>query len=277
MKRTLIALLLASAAAVLAAPTAASAADVLGFSNSAQITIPTDGSATPSPSTIHVDGLRGPVKNVQVGLIGVTHAHPQDLDILLVPPDGHGAVLMSDACGTQAVNNYTWIFNSAGNLFVPSMGDSCPGTFYRATNLPGEPDAWPGVGPGDAAYSMEDWNHRAMNGDWKLYVVDDHYPYSGKIANGWTLQFTMGSVDAFVPAVGTSGVADHYPVNNSILVPGNVSIKDVNVHLSDVAADRASDLDLILQGPQGETVMLMAGACGGAPIDNPYMSFDQQA
>src|SRR5204863_4722481 len=97
MKRALIASVLVTATAAIA-PAAASA-DTYGFSNTDQITIPTDGPATPSPSTIHVDGVRGPVKNVQVGLIGVTHGRPQDLDILLVPPDRHGAVLMSDACG----------------------------------------------------------------------------------------------------------------------------------------------------------------------------------
>lgn len=272
MKRALIAsLVVASAVAI--TPAVASA-DTYGFSNPAEIAIPTEGSAS---STIHVDGVRGPVADVEVGLIGVTHGRPQDLDVLLLPPDRHGAILMSDVCGTQAINNYTWFFHSSGNIFLPPMGDSCGGLVYRATNLPGEPDSWPGVGPAEAGYSMDDWNRKPMNGDWRLYVADDHYTYGGKVANGWTLKFTTRPVDAFVPAVGTFGIADHYPVTQTVQAPADAVVKDVNVTLSNVAADRASDLSLLLQGPDGQNVMLMSGACGGAPLDKYAMTFDQQA
>src|SRR5204863_9406488 len=149
---------------------------------------------------------RGPVTDVTVSLNGVTHGRPEDLDILLVPPDRHGAVLMSDGCGTTAVTNYNWIFKSSGGF--PPMGDTCPGLVYSATNIDaGTADNW-NVRPENTAYTPADWHRKAMNGDWQLYVVDDRSGFSGKIARGWTLGLTTGPVDTFVPGAGTNGLGD---------------------------------------------------------------------
>jgi subtilisin-like proprotein convertase family protein len=276
MKRTLLATLLAAAAAILLAPMGASA-DVYRFKNTTEIDIPLSGSASPFPSTIHVAGVRGPIANVEVDLSSVTHGNPQDLDVLLVPPDGHGAILMSDACGTQPVTRHTWTFVAAGDQPLPSMGDTCPDTFYRPTDLSGESDFWPGVDPAYTAFSMTDWLRKPMNGDWKLYVVDDGGNYAGKIENGWKLRFTTKPVDAFVPAVGTSGVADHYPLTTTIAAPADGVVADVAVTLQDTAADHASDLNLLLEGPQGQNVMLMAGACAGSKLDTPSLRVTQDA
>src|SRR5207249_8784973 len=69
---------------------------------------------------------------------------------------------------------------------------------------------------------------------------------SSDLAHGWTLQLTTGRVDTFVPGVGTSGVADTYPVTQTVHAPVDGVINDVNVSLSHVAADRASDPNLLL-------------------------------
>ena len=272
MKRTLLATLVAAVAAIVIAPAAASA-DGYAFSNSTQINIPSSGRASPYPSTIHVDGVRGPVIDVEVALNGVTHGRPQDLDVLLVPPDRHGAVLMSDACGTGAVANYTWVFKAPGPF--PSMGDSCPDFYYSATNLDGQPDAW-GVAAVNTVYSPTNWLRKAMNGDWQLYVVDDQSGYSGKIARGWTLRLTTGAVDTFVPGAGTNGVGDPYPSTLHVTGQDNRIITDLNVALPGLAHDQPSDLRVLLAGPQGQKVMLMANACGGSPMEKT-MYFDDQA
>jgi subtilisin-like proprotein convertase family protein len=247
---------------------------VHGFSNSTQIDIPSQGPASPYPSTIHVDGLKGPVVDVEVGLIGVTHQRPQDLDVLLVAPDGTGVVLMSDTCGTDPVSNYTWVLKSSGRL--PPMGDTCSSLYYAATNAPDEPDSWPDAHP-SFINPFSNLHRKAMNGDWKLYVVDDKQSASGKIARGWTLQLTTGSVDTFVPGTGTSGPADHYPITQTVDGPADRVISDVNVVLLNVAHDRPADLSALLLGPQGQSVMLMSGACAGATLDSPFLLFDEQA
>jgi subtilisin-like proprotein convertase family protein len=261
--------LLASLVAILLAPAAASA---YSFSNETQITIPDQGQASPYPSTIHVQGVRGPVVDVQVGLIGVTHSIPRDLDILLVPPDGHGVVLMSDVCGGSPVRNYTWLFRSTGNW--PVMGNTCGDFSYLNSNMPGEPDVWPNAsGRGD--YPLSNWHRKAMNGDWNLYVVDDHPGGSGKIARGWTLQLTTAPVDNLLPGIGTFGLAEHYPRTVSAAGDDNRVITDLNVLLPGLAHDRPSDLHVLLEGPQGQKVMLMSGACGGTTLEHNIMFSDQ--
>jgi Ca2+-binding RTX toxin-like protein len=273
MKRPLITALVATAAAILLTAPNASANNYT-FSNGAQINIPDSGKASPYPSTIHVDGVRGPVTDVTVSLNGISHGRPQDLDVLLVPPDRHGAVLMSDACGTAAVSNWTWLFGSSGGF--PFMGDTCPGVLYSATNLDGgSADNW-NVSPGNTVYSPTEWHRKAMNGDWQLYVVDDKSGYSGKIARGWTLGFTTGSVDTFVPGDGTAGPGAPYPSTLHVTGADNRVITDLNVELPGLAHDRPRDLRILLQGPGGQKVMLMANACGLSPLEQS-MYFDDQA
>ena len=63
------------------------------FSNPAAITINDAAVASPYPSTINVSGLGGTVTRVTVRLIGLSHTFPDDIDMLLVGPGGHVAVL----------------------------------------------------------------------------------------------------------------------------------------------------------------------------------------
>src|SRR4051794_9395122 len=104
--QTLTVALAATAALLLCGTASASAAT---FSNTTPIAVPagagptgTSGPSSPYPSSITVSGTRGPVVegSLEVTLNNVSHTFPQDLDILLVGPNGKGAILMSDACGT---------------------------------------------------------------------------------------------------------------------------------------------------------------------------------
>ena len=71
------------------------------FTNSGAISIPNSGPATPYPSTITVTGATGLVGKVTVALKGLTHSFPDDLEILLVGPDGQQMLLMSDVGGSS--------------------------------------------------------------------------------------------------------------------------------------------------------------------------------
>ena len=55
--------------------------------------------ATPYPSTCVVSGVTGTVSDVNVNINGLTHTYPDDIDMLLVSPDGQNAIFMSDAGG----------------------------------------------------------------------------------------------------------------------------------------------------------------------------------
>ena len=59
--------------------------------------------ATPYPSTCVVSGVTGTVSDVNVNLNGMSHTYPDDVDMLLVSPDGQNAIFMSDAGGGTAI------------------------------------------------------------------------------------------------------------------------------------------------------------------------------
>ena len=66
---------------------------------SGRITIPEIGPADPYPSTCSISGLSGTITDVNLVLDGLSHYTPDDIDILLVGPQGQDAVVMSDAGG----------------------------------------------------------------------------------------------------------------------------------------------------------------------------------
>ena len=273
MTRCLILLVLAAALAVSAlAPTVASA-DTASFRNSAEITIPQQGTASSYPSTVGVRNLRGPVADVQVTLNGVSHTRPEDLDVLLVAPDGSSVVLMSDNCGQGDVVNRTWTFHSNGGL--PDMGNAeCPYADYADSDW-GAGDTWPGVTSSPFA-SLDAWHRKIQTGAWKLYVVDDEAGDSGTIARGWSLSLTTGPVDMLIPAEGASGPASPYPATVAIAgAPGEI-VTDLDVDLGAAVHDRADDLDLLLVGPRGQATILMSDACGQLILENP-LGFDDEA
>ena len=71
---------------------------------SGRIIIPEIGPADPYPSTCSISGLSGTITDVNLVLSGLSHFTPDDIDILLVGPQGQDAMVMSDAGGGTAVN-----------------------------------------------------------------------------------------------------------------------------------------------------------------------------
>src|SRR5262249_1628412 len=78
---------------------------VTSFTNSSPISIPSGGPGTPYPSTIMVSGINTQLLKLTVTLTGLTHTQPDDLDILLVGPNGQTTLLMSDCGGISFINN----------------------------------------------------------------------------------------------------------------------------------------------------------------------------
>jgi subtilisin-like proprotein convertase family protein len=56
-------------------------------------------SAATYPAQLPVSGLSGEIADVDVNLTGLSHAHPDDLDVVLVSPQGQKVMLTSDAGG----------------------------------------------------------------------------------------------------------------------------------------------------------------------------------
>ena len=232
--RTRLLPLLASliATLVLAAPAGAAT-----FANGETITLPPDGPAdgSPYPSEIEVVGLEGVVTDVDVTLRGLEHFHGQDLDILLVGPDGHAVVLMSDACGSDgwgAEGDSTFDASSANSM---AQASPCPPGTYRPANFEdGDSDAWaetPDAELGDLAGSHP-------NGTWELYVRDDadHPGEDGaRVGGGWEIDIETGQADVhFAIAAAT------VPEGGSAIVEV-VRTADRAVHEGSVTVATASD------------------------------------
>jgi subtilisin-like proprotein convertase family protein len=155
--------------------------------NTANITIPSSGAATPYPSTISVPSGLGSVQKVTATLKGLSHTWPSDVDVLLVGPGGQGVVLMSDAGSSTDATDLTFVFDDTG----PALGTGtlASGT-YRPTNI-STGDSWPGPAPaGPYGTALSVFNGTDPAGVWTLYVVDDTSGDSGSFAAGWSLTIT---------------------------------------------------------------------------------------
>jgi subtilisin-like proprotein convertase family protein len=161
--------------------------------------------ATPYASTISVSGLTGAITDVNVTLTDMSHAFPDDVDILLVGPTGKRIILMSDTGGSNVLSGVNITFDDAAATGIPDSTIIGSGS-YKPTNI-GIADPFPDVLPsgqiaGAEAYPSgltagtatlaSTFNGTNPNGTWKLYVVDDAGGQTGDIAGGWSLDITAG-------------------------------------------------------------------------------------
>jgi uncharacterized repeat protein (TIGR01451 family) len=159
------------------------------FSNSGTIIIPDHGAGTPYPSVINVSGVSGRVSGVTLGLNGLTHAFPHDVNVLLASPSGSNVLVMSHTGGGYAVTNLNLVLEDAATVSLPNNTLITNGT-YKPSSYQG-PLTLPGAAPASLyrfALSGMDWSN--PNGAWLLYVYDDSPGDDGIIAGGWTLGLT---------------------------------------------------------------------------------------
>jgi subtilisin-like proprotein convertase family protein len=176
------------------------------FINQNTVNIPDQGAAELYPSPIVVSGQAGTVSKVTVTLHGFTHGFHDDVDVLLVAPDGTNAILMSDVGGPGQNNGLTLTLDDAAELPMPDAGLLSSGT-YRPTNVGGG-DVFPAPAPtpsGSSALAV--FNGINPNGTWRLFVVDDAAGDTGSLIGGWSLTLqgvglpTATTVQAVGPAV----------------------------------------------------------------------------
>jgi hypothetical protein len=192
--------------AVVAAPAAPQAV----FSNPASITIndanggspPTP--ATPYPSNITVSGLAGNISKVTLTITGYSHTSVDDVDMMVVAPNGNKLLFLSDSGGGGAISNLNLTFDDAAASQTPDGATLTSGTFrpsdYNPTGL--DPFAAPAPAPTNAdeaapagtatlASKFNGLTPAQANGTWSLYIVDDASGDSGSISGGWSLNITV--------------------------------------------------------------------------------------
>lgn len=252
-------------------------ADTRSFPNPAPISIPgsgTTGPASPYPSSVIVSGMAGPVTRVTVTVHRFGHARPIDADMLLVSPSGDKVLVKQRVCGSDAIEDKTWVFDQQAPAAMPESGP-CDDFLYRPSNN-GEFLVWGAELPPPYGVSFDDFNGEQANGTWSLYINDRESGNVGDVEGGWTLTVTTGPVDSIVPATGTFGVASLYPATRTVSGQTGV-ITDVNVNLEGVWHQVPDDLDALLVGPQGQKVVLMSDACGSSEVTGVLWEWNDEA
>ncbi len=189
------------------------------FANPTPITIPNVGIAAPYPATIAVGALTGNVSKVTVKLINFNHTFPDDVDILLVGPGGHNAIIMSDVGGGADAVNVTITLDGAALSNLPDAGPLVSGTF-KPTNFE-LGDSFPPPAPFASLNSaLSIFNGTNPNGTWSLYIVDDISAGSGNLAGGWELAITtddcVAPTSTPTPTPGTASISGTVTYGNAI-------------------------------------------------------------
>ena len=254
----------------------AAPASATEFSNPAPIVVPDQGDASPSPSQIAVNSVRGPISRLVLTLHGVSHERPTDLDLLLVSPDGRKSKVMSDACGFAGSQNRIYVFPTYGTPDYMPHETSCFSGAYRTTDydIGTNGDFWSNEPPGGYG-PLSDLNGTDPNGTWKLYVADDAAGSVGSIARGWSLDIEPVQPDALLPTLGTFGVADPYPMTRTVSGVNGV-VTDVDVTFRNLYHSRPDDLDAYLVAPGGQKVALMSDACGETDLEARSWTLDDE-
>ncbi|HET8823394.1 MAG TPA: proprotein convertase P-domain-containing protein [Thermoleophilaceae bacterium] len=132
------------------------------------------GPASPYPVTQFVKGTGDEiVQDVDVDLGPLVHDRHNDLDLLLVGPDGQAAMLMSDACGNDPVEGGFAFDDEAPFKLLEGLGQLCGGGIFQPTDYD-VGDAFPAPAPaGPYATSLSAFDFTNPNGEWRLYAVDD--------------------------------------------------------------------------------------------------------
>ena len=183
-------------AGLFAIETSAQDATTQTFQNTAAITINDNGNASPYPSNITVNGVSA-FTRMEVRLNGFSHTFPDDVDIILVGPQGQRAILMSDAGDNDDVIGLNLTFAQTATTPIPDLSMLTTGTFRPANYLNAVTDTFPAPGPGvltDAPADLFVFNGINPNGVWNLYVVDDAAADVGSISGGWDLTFTVPQI-----------------------------------------------------------------------------------
>jgi subtilisin-like proprotein convertase family protein len=160
-----------------------------GSCNTGVVTINDDDSASPYPSTITLSGLGAWTSDVNVQLFGLAHSWPDDIDMLLVGPQGQRLVLLSDAGGDPIINNVNLTFDDSATQTLPDESKLFSET-YRPTNYEST-DSFPFPAPAPSgATNLATFNGSNPNGVWSLYIVDDEAYEDGILTGGWCLNVT---------------------------------------------------------------------------------------
>ncbi len=149
------------------------------------------------PALLTVSGVSSAVVDIDVSLFGISRTWSEDLDALLIAPNGLSVTLLSDVGAATDINGIDLTFDDSADTTVPNVMVIPPGR-YRPTNFARKDespfDHYPAPGPGDVfdpAPLLGRFHGIDPNGVWRLYLIDDQPRDVGEIRFGWGITFTQ--------------------------------------------------------------------------------------
>jgi subtilisin-like proprotein convertase family protein len=243
------------------------------FTNGDGIAIPgtgTVGDSNPYPSVIDVFGLSGVVTHVSAAFNGLSHTFPDDIDALLVAPDGSTVMLMSDACGSTDLVGANYTFDSGAAGPMADAGPCPDGSYQPSDYVTGDPMPSPAP-PGPYGNSLSALNGINPNGTWSLFVEDD--------ANGDTGSMTTWSVTLTTQIlINDAAPASPYPSTYTLSgFPATLSLAECTLSLFSVNHTFPGDIDMLWEVPSGQNAVIMSDSCGGGDLVNVNLDFFDSA
>ncbi len=194
------------------------------FTNPGGITLP-KGFSTPTtadqyPSRIFVSGVNATIAGMSATLSGVNFQSEfaNDLQVLLVGPNGAGLVLMSnvgptDGTTSPAINDATFTFADSAAAQMPQAQDPSTGA-YKPTDYsnfepypPPAPSSYSSPATVGSATFGSVFGGTNPNGTWELFVVEDGGTSDlGGSISGWSLDFTFAQQVQFTSTAPAEGV-----------------------------------------------------------------------
>ncbi len=203
-------------------PTPAPCGTATTYPNAAVIQTNDGAIGSPYPSQINVSGLTGNVTKVTIGLTGLNHTYPDDVDILLVGPGGQNVVILSDVGGNIPASNVNLTLDDDAIAPLLDNGPLVSGRF-KPTNVDTS-DVFPSPAPTPStATAVSAFNGTNPNGTWSLYVLDDTNLDGGTLT-GWSLSIITDCSSAT-------------PTPTPSPTPANPCLSSTQV-LTDVAGDQ---------------------------------------
>jgi subtilisin-like proprotein convertase family protein len=151
------------------------------------------------PASITVSGFkRARIKDINVRIPAFFHDFPQDVDLLLVGPQGQEALIFSDVGGATATPTPRDVTLDDEATQSLTANDALVNGTFKPTNVVGNdtdgvdlfPNPAPAI-PRDLGSALSVFDGTNPNGEWQLFLVDDAANDGGLLlAPGWTLTIT---------------------------------------------------------------------------------------
>ena len=237
--------------------------------------------ATPYPATINVSGMGHKLKSVGLSFYGFTHSFPNDVDMLLVAPNGKGFVVMSDAGGSTAANPVVFRLTDRSDTPIP---DGLPSfKEYRTTNYAGS-DTFPSPAPagpygnngsGESTDSLSAFfDGIDPNGDWSLYVVDDLGGDAGSISQ-WGIDLEAYPEYDNGSAITLNNGTKASPYPSEVIVQDVPGIRTGGfVRFNGFSHTIPQDVDALLTNSNGGRFVIPSDAGGTSPVTDRTYTLD---